>query len=82
MPKSPIRRKRAFTPPPAKAPAKVGSPVWLAPLMVACFVIGLIWIVVYYLSGTLYPIPGIDWGNMVISLVLIIAGFGLATRWK
>jgi len=34
------------------------SPSWLAPVMIANFLIGLFWIVVFYVSQTLYPIPG------------------------
>ena len=33
----------------------------VAPVMVANFIFGLIWIVIFYISGTNYPIPGIDW---------------------
>jgi len=38
---------------------KLESPSWLAPVMVANFIFGLIWIVIFYISGTAYPIPGI-----------------------
>jgi hypothetical protein len=82
VPRSRIRNKPDFTPPPAKAPVKVGSPAWLAPLMVVLLVVGLAWIVVYYLSGTRFPIPGIEHWNLLIGFVLILAGFVLATKWK
>lgn len=82
MPKSRIRRKSDYTPPPGKAPVKVGSPRWLAPLMVALLILGLVWIVVYYVTGAQYPIPGISHGNLLVGFALILAGFGLATQWK
>ena len=82
MPKSRGRAKADYTPPPAKAPLRVGSPRWLAPLMVACFVLGLLWIVIYYVTQQRWPIESIHNWNMAIGFGLIMAGFLLSTRWK
>lgn len=84
MPKSRIRRRSVFTPPPsdqAKA-VRIGSPRWLVPLMVGCFVLGLLWVVVYYVTQADYPIGSLGLWNMAIGFGFIIVGFGLATRWK
>lgn len=83
MPKSRIRRRIAFTPPKERSNAvRVGSPRWLVPVMVACFVVGLLWVVTYYVTQTEYPIGGIGLWNMAIGFGLIMVGFGLSTRWK
>ena len=82
MPRSPIRRKSAYTPPPAKSPARVGSPPWLPVLMVALFLIGLLWIVTYYVTTTAYPVPGIGAWNMAIGFGFVIAGFAVSTQWR
>ena len=84
MPKSRIRRRSVFTPPTSDQPkpVRLGSPRWLVPLMVACFVIGLLWVVVYYVTQADYPIKDIGLWNMAIGFGFIIVGFGLATRWK
>ena len=58
------------------------SPKWLAPVMVANFIVGLLWIVIFYISQTSYPIPGIHAWNMVVGFAFIGAGFSLATRWR
>ena len=58
------------------------SPKWLAPVMIALFIVGLLWIVVFYISQTNYPIPGIHAWNMVVGFAFIGAGFSLATRWR
>ena len=58
------------------------SPKWLAPTMVAAFLAGLIWIVIFYVSGTSYPVPHIGAWNMLIGFGFIGAGFTLATRWR
>ena len=59
MPESKGRKKTPYTPPPSKGErkvAKIGSPGWLAPAMIACFVIGLVYIVIYYVAGSQIPI--------------------------
>jgi Cell division protein CrgA len=58
------------------------SPNWLPKVMVGAFLVGLGWIVTYYVSNTSYPIPGIGAWNMLIGLAAIALGFTLATRWK
>jgi len=60
---------------------KLESPSWLAPVMVANFIFGLIWIVVFYISGTAYPIPSIGAWNMLVGFGFVGIGFSLATRW-
>ncbi|MCX6406321.1 MAG: cell division protein CrgA [Propionibacteriales bacterium] len=57
-----------------------------APLMIASAVIGLLWIVVFYvISGTDITIPVYsdlgDW-NIVIGMGFIVAAFGFAMKWE
>jgi len=88
MPKSKLRKKveesRARTQDVVvHAPHEpLESPKWLAPTMVAGFLIGLFWIVTYYVTQTNYPIPGIGAWNMIIGFGFIGVGFSLATRWR
>jgi len=83
VPRSRIRRRSPFTPPPEKMrTVKLGSPRWLAPLMVTMMVLGLLWVVVYYVTQTEYPIESIGNWNMAVGFGLIAIGFALATRWK
>lgn len=82
MPKSKPRTQAAYVPPPgAKAPRKP-NPAWFVPVMVGLMVVGLAWIVVTYLSSARFPIPGIHQWNLAIGFVLIMAGFGMTTRWR
>ena len=64
------------------APLPKESPKWLAPAMLAGFLVGLVWIVIYYVSNTSYPLPHIGAWNMVIGFAFIAGGFTLATRWR
>jgi NAD/NADP transhydrogenase beta subunit len=83
VPESRIRRKKPYTPESAKDPMKIGSPAWLAPVMVSCFVLGLLWIVVYYIAGADMPgMSALGWWNIVVGFALIGVGFVLSTRWR
>lgn len=53
--------------------------------MLACFLIGLIWIVLYYIAGSTYSIPLLaDLGqyNLVVGIGFMAVGFVYATRWE
>ena len=50
--------------------------------MLGLMILGLVWIVVTYLTQSQYPIPGINQWNLLIGFVFIIAGFGMTTRWR
>ena len=91
MPESKRRKKNAYTPEQQMGDRKVtqiGSPAWLAPTMVACFVVGLTYLVVFYVAGPDVPFMNSVGGdlnalaNVGIGFAFIMAGFGLATRWK
>ena len=88
MPKSKLRdkvkrkKKVVAVAAPVVEPTKVESPKWLVPVMLANFLIGLLWIVIFYISSTAYPIPGIGAWNMVVGFGFVGVGFSLATRWR
>jgi Cell division protein CrgA len=84
VPKSRVRRKSPYTPPPQgqSASSKV-SGKWVAPLMVAFFLIGLAWIVLYYIAPDSIPImKNLGNANLIIGFCFLGAGFVAATRWK
>ena len=82
MPKSRVRKKPVYTPPPRTARRKT-SPPWLAPAMVACLVLGLIWIALYYITGgNLAGMSVLGFWNLVIGFALIIVGVVLSTMWR
>ena len=87
MPKSRIRKKvKAERTVQAQVvqstPEPTESPRWLAPVMLAMFLLGLAWIVVYYITQTKYPIPNLGAWNMGIGFIFVGIGFSLATRWR
>lgn len=84
MPKSRTRKQGDFTPPPQKLPASAKvSARWVAPTMVALLLIGLIWIVVYYIAASSVDfVSALGAWNIVIGFGFIFAGLMVATRWR
>jgi hypothetical protein len=87
VPESRVRKKAAYVAPPAKSAAPKVNPRWVVPVMCAMFLIGLAWIVVFYVSQGAYPIERIgDWvvgsWNLVIGFGIIMIGFVMTTRWR
>ena len=80
MPKSRVRSKAVYTPPPRSSKAKV-SPRWLVPAMLGSLIVGLVWIVVFYVSQQKLPIGALGAWNLVVGFVFLITGLVLATKW-
>lgn len=81
MPESKSRKKSAYTPPPPAAEAKQSAP-WWAPTMVTLMVIGLVWVVVTYLTNSQLPIPNIGAWNLAVGFSVMMAGFLMTMRWR
>ena len=58
------------------------SRVWVAPLMLACWLLGLAWLVVFYVAGQDIPVmDGLGNWNLLIGMGLIAVGFVVSTQW-
>jgi len=84
VPKSRIRKKADFTPPPTKAATaiKLGGRGWVAPLMLAFFIVGLAWIVLFYVTQGSLPVDALGNWNIVVGFGFIAGGFVVSTQWK
>lgn len=84
MPKSRIRKKADYTPPPTRQATNINlnSHGWVVPVMLAMFLIGLAWIVVFYVTDGSLPIDSLGNWNIVVGFGFIAAGFGVSTQWK
>jgi Cell division protein CrgA len=82
VPKSRVRAKSVYTPPPRTSKSKV-SPRWLVPAMLGCLLLGLAWIALFYITSGSTPLQSAlgDW-NLVLGFALIIVGVGLSTKWR
>jgi hypothetical protein len=68
------------------------NPAWFAPVMLGFMVLGLVWIITFYVTGAQYPLgSGLatingalnlgNW-NILIGFGLMMVGFVMSTRWK
>ena len=83
MPESKKRKKAVYVPPPASSKKKGPSPVWVPALMLALMLIGVAWLVAFYIGGSDLPlIGGLNNYNLLIGFGFIVAGFALSTQWR
>ncbi|GLY99225.1 cell division protein CrgA [Actinoplanes sp. NBRC 103695] len=87
MPKSQVRKKKVYTPPTdvrpaANANSKKPSPVWLPVSAVTLIVLGIGWLVVYYLSEQQYPVEAWRYWNLAVGFGAMVASLAILARWR
>lgn len=64
------------------------NPIWFKIVMFGFMILGLAWILVFYISGARYPlgasVPGLNIGNwnILVGFGIAMIGFMMTTRWK
>jgi hypothetical protein len=58
------------------------NPVWFRPVMFGFMLVGLAWIIVFYLSNQQWPIPSLANWNILIGFGIMFIGFLMTTRWR
>jgi hypothetical protein len=59
------------------------NPVWFKPIMFGLMILGLAWIIVFYVSGSVkLPVPQLDNWNILVGFGILFAGFLMTTRWR
>jgi hypothetical protein len=89
MPKSKVRKKAVYTPPPSDrartTPVKVAGPthpVYIV-VMLGLMLVGLIWLVVNYLAGDSIPfMVALGPWNFAVGFALIVIGLLMTMRWR
>ncbi|MFZ4894325.1 cell division protein CrgA [Plantibacter sp. Mn2098] len=56
--------------------------VWFKPVMFGFMLLGLAWIIVYYLSGTVLPVAALGPWNILVGFGIAFIGFLMTTRWR
>jgi hypothetical protein len=83
VPESKGRAKPAYTPPPQRrSKANLTNPPWFVPVMLGLMLLGLLWVVTFYVTSAGYPIPNIGYYNLAIGFGLMISGFMMTMRWR
>jgi hypothetical protein len=87
VPKSQIRKKKVYTPPADVRPAsdaarRKPSPPWVPASAVAVIALGILWLVLFYLSDQRLPVE--TWGNwnLVVGFGLMVASLPILARWR
>lgn len=60
------------------------NPVWFKPVMFGFMLLGLVWIVVYYVTSSNLglPIPQLGQANIFVGFGLVLVGFLMTPWWK
>ncbi|MGO2004901.1 cell division protein CrgA [Arthrobacter rhombi] len=83
MPESRTRRKARRQSEAANKNGDVKAlPVWYKPVMFGLMILGLIWIITYYISQTMLPLAIAGGWNIVIGFGIAMVGFFMTTRWR
>ncbi|AOT02932.1 cell division protein CrgA [Arthrobacter sp. U41] len=83
MPES--KRRKSTTPATTQtsAPrANKPNPVWFKPVMFGLMILGLLWIITFYISEGALPVAAWGSGNIVAGFGIAIIGFLMTTRWR
>lgn len=58
------------------------NPVWFKPVMFGFMLLGLIWIIVFYVSQGQYPVTTLGSWNILVGFGIAFVGFLMTTRWR
>lgn len=81
VPESKVRKKAAYTASSGSAVKKPNAR-WFLPAMLTVLLIGLAWVVTFYVSQGAFPVEA--WGNwnILAGFGILVAGLIMATRWR
>lgn len=82
MPKSKGRDKPTSPQPRPSNKAAVPNPVWFVPVMLGLMIIGLLWVVVFYITNEQWPLAALGKWNLGVGFALMLAGFAMTTNWR
>jgi hypothetical protein len=82
VPESKPRKRAGAAAAPAAKSQPTPNPVWYKPVMFGLMIIGLLWIITFYISEATLPVAA--WGswNILAGFGIAIVGFLMTTRWR
>ncbi len=57
------------------------SPLWYKAVMFGLMIIGLLWIISYYMFSGQFPVPQLGSWNIMVGFGIAMVGFLMTTRW-
>lgn len=82
MPESKPRKRARSAATAVKSSQPKPNPAWYKPVMFGLMIIGLLWIITFYISESRFPVEA--WGswNILAGFGIAIVGFLMTTRWR
>ncbi|WP_334685895.1 cell division protein CrgA [Arthrobacter sp. CAN_A2] len=82
MPESKPRKRARSATTAVKSSQPKPNPAWYKPVMFGLMIIGLLWIITFYISESRFPVEA--WGswNILAGFGIAIVGFLMTTRWR
>jgi hypothetical protein len=81
--KAKSRNQPSGNPAPAGAAKSRGGGRWVVPTMLTLLIVGLLWIVVFYLAGDTIPgMSDLGYWNLAIGMGMILLGLITAMKWE
>lgn len=56
--------------------------VWFKPVMFGFMLLGLVWIIVFYVSQGAWPVQALGSWNIMVGFGIAFIGFLMTTRWR
>jgi hypothetical protein len=77
------KRQTKPSTPTGREPHKLGGGRWVVPVMLTLLIVGLLWIVVFYLAGSDIPfMADLGYWNLGIGMGMILLGLITAMKWE
>lgn len=66
----------------SNAEGEAPNPVWFKPVMFGFMLLGLAWIIVFYISQASLPVAALGQWNILVGFGIAFIGFLMTTRWR
>lgn len=66
----------------ARAGNDAPNAVWFKPIMFGLMLVGLAWIITFYVSNAALPVQALGQWNILVGFGILFVGFLMTTRWR
>ena len=67
---------------PSRPAEDAPNAVWFKPVMFGFMLIGLAWIITFYVSNQQLPVASLGSWNILVGFGILFVGFLMTTRWR
>jgi thiol:disulfide interchange protein len=65
-----------------RSTSEAPNPVWFKPVMFGFMLLGLAWIIVFYISQATLPVAALGQWNILVGFGIAFIGFLMTTKWR